>query len=408
MGRNSKPTDCVREIFMQRSTERILTTHTGSLPRPDALEQAMLASLEGGPRDAEELQYLVREATISVIRRQADCGVDVVNDGEVGKPSYATYVEGRLTGFGGESGPMNIQDFSDYPGSERALMTDPGFAHLVRPACTGPVRRRDDADAATAADISLLKEALEGVQVTEAFMTAVSPATISMFLENQHYPDEESYLYALADAMKPEYKAIVDAGLVLQVDCPDLGCAQNMYPGASEDEITRKLPLHVDVLNYALGDLPPDRMRMHVCWGNYDGPHHRDIELRKIVGTVLRARPDGLVLEGANPRHEHEWQVFEDLSLPNGKILMPGVIDSTNNYIEHPELVAQRLVRYANVVGKENVMAASDCGFGTLVGMRATAPSVAWAKMETMARGAELATRELWSGRPREQRPVGG
>jgi 5-methyltetrahydropteroyltriglutamate--homocysteine methyltransferase len=391
---------------MQRSTERVLTTHTGSLPRPDALEQAMLASLEGRAQDAEELQSLVREATIAVIRRQAGCGVDVVNDGEFSKPSYATYVKDRLTGFGGESGPMNIQDLSDYPGAEEGLLTDPGFAHLVRPACTGPVGRRDDADAATAADISLLKEALEGVQVTEAFMTAVSPATISMFLENQHYPDDESYLYALADAMKPEYKAIVDAGLVLQVDCPDLGCGHVMYPGASDEEITRKLPLHVDVLNHALGDLPSDRMRMHVCWGNYDGPHQRDIELRKIVATVLRARPDGLVLEGANPRHEHEWQVFEDLSLPDGKILMPGVIDSTNNYIEHPELVAQRLVRYANVVGRENVMAASDCGFGTLVGMRTTAPSVAWAKLETMAKGAELATRELWSRRPREQQPV--
>jgi 5-methyltetrahydropteroyltriglutamate--homocysteine methyltransferase len=189
---------------MQRSTERVLTTHTGSLPRPDALEQAMLASLEGTAQDADELRSLVREATIEVIRRQADCGIDVVNDGEFGKPSYATYVKDRLTGFGGESGPMNIQDLSDYPGAEQGLLTDPGFAHLVRPACTGPVGRRDDADAATAAEISLLKEGLEGVPVTEAFMTAVSPATISMFLENQYYPDEESYLYALADAMKPE------------------------------------------------------------------------------------------------------------------------------------------------------------------------------------------------------------
>ena len=216
---------------MQRSTERILTTHTGSLPRPDALEQAMFAVMDGKPQDAEGLQSLVREATLDVVRRQSSCGVDILNDGEFGKPSYSTYVTDRLTGFGGESGPMNIQDFSEYPGAEEALLTDPGFTHLVRPACIGPVERRADADAATANDIALLKEGLGGVEVTEAFMTAVSPATITMFLENQYYPDDESYLYALAEAMAPEYKAIVDAGLVLQVDCPDLGCGHVMYPG---------------------------------------------------------------------------------------------------------------------------------------------------------------------------------
>jgi 5-methyltetrahydropteroyltriglutamate--homocysteine methyltransferase len=388
---------------MERSTRRILTTHTGSLPRPEALEQAMLASLEGRPQDPEQLESLVREATREVVARQARCGIDIVNDGEFGKPSYATYVKDRLTGFEGESAPMNLEDFGEYPGSEEPLMADPGFAHLVRPACVGPVQRRPDADAATAKEISLLKEALNGANVAEGFMTAVSPATIAMFLENRHYPDPESYLYALAEAMAPEYKAIVDAGLVLQVDSPDLGCSHVMYPGVALPEIKDRLSMHIEALNHAVAGLPSDRMRMHVCWGNYDGPHHKDVELKEIVEIILRAEPDGLVLEGANPRHEHEWQVFEQVPLPEGKVLMPGVIDSTNNYIEHPELVAQRLVRYANVVGKENVIAATDCGFGTLVGMRATVPSVAWAKLETMVKGAHLASEQLWSAVPQRQ-----
>lgn len=383
---------------MQRSTDRILTTHTGSLPRPEALEQAMLASLEGRAQDSAQLDALVREATLDVVARQARAGVDIVNDGEFGKPSYATYVKDRLTGFDGESGPMNVADFAEYPGSEQTLMADPGFAHLVRPACVAPVGRRPEADQATASEIALLTEALANANVVEGFMTAVSPATIAMFLENRHYPDTESYVFALAEAMAPEYRAIVDAGLVLQIDSPDLGCGHVMYPGTPLDELKGRLSTHIEALNRAVEGLPPDRMRMHVCWGNYDGPHHMDVELAEIVDIILRARPDGLVLEGANPRHEHEWQVFEQVRLPEGKVLVPGVIDSTNNYIEHPELVAQRLVRYANVVGRENVIAGTDCGFGTLVGMRATAPSVAWAKLETLATGARLASQQLWSG----------
>jgi 5-methyltetrahydropteroyltriglutamate--homocysteine methyltransferase len=383
---------------MQRSTSRILTTHTGSLPRPEPLESAMLSELEGKQQDPKRIRALVEEATVEVVARQASCGVDIVNDGEFGKPSYATYVKDRLDGFGGESGPMNIRDFTEYPGAEEQLMSDPGFTHLVRPACVGPVSRRPDADEVAADEIALLKRAIEGVDIAEAFMTAVSPATISMFLENQHYPDTDAYVYALADAMAPEYKAIVDSGLILQIDCPDLGCGHVLYPEMPLENLKRNLSMHIDALNGALGDLPTDRMRMHVCWGNYDGPHHRDVELAEIVEIILRAKPDGLVIEGANPRHEHEWQVFERVPLPEGKVLVPGVIDSTNNYIEHPELVAQRLLRYAGVAGRENVIAGTDCGFGTLVGMRATAPSVAWAKLETMARGAELATRELWSG----------
>lgn len=382
---------------MQRSTERILTTHTGSLPRPDELEEAMLQTLAGRKQsDPDRVAALVREATAGVVRRQAEAGIDIVNDGEYGKPSYSTYVTDRLNGFGGESDPLVIADFADYPGSERSLASDPAYTQMARPACVEPVTRKDDADAAVQTDIALLKGALEGVDVTGAFMTAVSPATISMFMQNKHYPDAESYVSALADVMKPEYRAIIDAGLDLQIDAPDLGCGHVLYAGADHDEVKRNLAMHIEALNAALDGLPPDRMRMHVCWGNYEGPHHYDIEFKEIVDIVLRARPDGLVVEGANPRHEHEWQVWEDVPLPDGKVLMPGVIDSTNNYIEHPELIAQRLVRYAKVVGRENVLGASDCGFATMVGMRGTAPSVAWGKLESLSAGARLATEQLW------------
>jgi 5-methyltetrahydropteroyltriglutamate--homocysteine methyltransferase len=379
---------------MHRSSDRILTTHCGSLPRPARLEQAMLESLEGKAQDPKELETLVREATDEVVRRQAASGVDIVSDGEVGKPSYITYVKDRFEGFGGQSSPMVIQDLMEYPEAVAALMSDPGFSHVQTPACIGPVRVRDS-DAASV-DINLLQEAVKGVDVSGAFMTAVSPATISMFLENQHYPTREEYLYALAGAMKPEYEAIVNAGLVLQVDCPDLGCGHVMFPNAPVDEVKRNIELHVDVLNHALADVPAESVRMHVCWGNYLGPHHRDIELKEIIGTVLRAKAQGVLLEAANPRHEHEWQVFEDVKLPDGKVLIPGVVDVKTNYIEHPEVVAQRIIRYANLVGREQVVAGSDCGFGTLVGQRTTQPSIAWAKLETMARGAEIATRQLW------------
>lgn len=381
---------------MRRSKERILTTHTGSLPRPEKLEKAMLATLEGKAADAGEMESLVREATSEVVRRQAACGVDVVSDGEVSKPGYATYVQDRLTGFGGQPADLVIRDFMDYPEAAAELMTDPGFTHLVHPGCDAPVSRRDSD--ALEKDIARLRQALAGTDVTEAFMTAVSPGTIAMFHENQYYGSQEEYLQALADAMRPEYRAIVEAGFILQVDCPDLAAGHVLSPETGPDEIKRKIGLSLEALDAALEGLPADRMRMHVCWGNYEGPHHTDIPLAEIVGQVLQARPQGLLIEGANPRHEHEWQVFEDVPLPDGKVLIPGVVDTTNNYIEHPELIAQRIGRYAKIVGRENVMAGTDCGFGTFVGLHSTAPSIAWAKLEAMKQGAELATGQLWLG----------
>ena len=378
---------------MHRSTDRILTTHVGSLPRPEALEKAWLAKLEGKQTDAAELAKLSEDAVDVVVRKQVAAGVDIVSDGEVGKPSYATYVGERVSGFDGDSGPMIVGDIAEYPETADVLMADPGFTHMNRLACTGPlsVVKPDAAQH----DIELLTRAATAAG-TDAFMNAVSPATISMFFANQYYPSREDYFAALVDVMRPEYQAIVDAGLTLQIDCPDLGCGHVLYQDKSEDEVLSILPAHVEALNAALDGIPSDRVRMHVCWGNYQGPHHRDVDLRKIVGEILKVRVDGILLEGANPRHDHEWKVWEEVSLPEEKVLIPGVVDTTNNYIEHPELIAQRIQRYASAIGRERVIAGSDCGFATLVGLRTTAPSIAWKKLEAMAEGARIASSRLW------------
>lgn len=378
---------------MQRSTDRILTTHVGSLPRPEELERTMLAKLEGQDVDEHKLDELAREAVREVVRQQVEAGVDIVSDGEVGKPSYSTYVSDRVAGFGGESGTMVVGDIAEYPETAGSLLEDPGFSHMRRPACVGPLSIADP-DAAKR-DIELLVEAASAAGA-DAFMTAVSPATISMFFENQYYPTREEYFAALVEVMRPEYEAIVEAGLTLQIDCPDLGCGHVLYHDKTEDEVLKIIPSHVEALNEALRGIPSDRVRMHVCWGNYQGPHHRDVDLRKIVNEILKVNVDGILLEGANPRHDHEWKIWEEVWLPDDKVLVPGVVDVTNNYIEHPELIAQRIERYASVVGRERVIAGSDCGFATLVGLRATAPSIAWKKLESMAEGARIASSRLW------------
>jgi 5-methyltetrahydropteroyltriglutamate--homocysteine methyltransferase len=376
---------------VQRSEDRILTTHTGSLPRPAALEKAMLARLEG--KDAGSLDQLIADGISEIMAKQKSAGIDIVSDGELGKPTYATYVADRLDGFSGESDPLVPGDVAAYPETAGSVITDPGFTHLQRPACTGPVSARDTS--AVHRDIELVKDAMHG-DLSDVFMTAVSPAAISMFFQNRFYPSQEEYLKALADAMRPEYEAIVSSGITLQVDCPDLGCGHVLYSGKPSEDYKPLLGLHVEALNEALAGLPPENIRAHVCWGNYPGPHHLDIELREIVATALNISASGLLVEAANPRHEHEWQVWEDVPLPDDKVLIPGVIDTTNNYIEHPELVAQRIERYARVVGRERVLAGTDCGFGTFVGLRQTVPTVAWAKLETMAQGARIASSRLW------------
>ena len=376
---------------MKRSTEHVLTTHTGSLPRPPALLEALQRRDHGETEDATLAQQ-VSEAVHDVVRHQAQSGVSVVNDGEAGKIGYSTYVKERLDGFGGEGGlgglPADLVEFPDY--MQRVM----GGLDFEMPACVGPVSYRD-LDAVRA-DIANLKAAVATADVEDAFMTAASPGVISVFLQNQYYPSHEEYIGALADVMKAEYDEIHRAGLVLQLDCPDLAMTWHMNTDESLEEFRRRAKLHVEAINHATRDIPGDDMRMHLCWGNYEGPHHHDIPLRDIIDIVLEARPAAISFEAANPRHAHEWTVFEDIKLPEGKALIPGVLDSTTNYVEHPELISQRLVRYAELVGRENVIAGSDCGFATFANFLAIDPGITWAKLHAMADGARLASERLW------------
>jgi 5-methyltetrahydropteroyltriglutamate--homocysteine methyltransferase len=380
---------------MKRSTERFLTTHTGSLPRPDDLVRAMYAKEEGVPVDAPALAARIASAVEEVVRKQADAGVDIINDGEMSKPSYATYIKDRLSGFGGAGNTFVYQDLVAFPNLAKRVFGDPGRSRRKTPACNAAIGVRD-AQAARS-DVEHLGAALSTVEAQEGFLTAASPGVVSLFFRNEHYPDDEAYLYAIAEAMRHEYETIANAGIVLQIDCPDLGMGRHIqYADLSLGEWRRKAQLHVEALNHATANIPSDRMRMHLCWGNYEGPHHCDVPLADVIDIAFRARPSALAIEAANPRHAHEWKLFEKVKLPDGKLLIPGVIESKSNFIEHPELIAQRIGRYAKLVGRENVMAGSDCGFGTWVGQAAVDPDVVWAKMAAMAEGARIATREFW------------
>ena len=380
---------------MKRSTDRILTTHTGSLPRPADLLPLIAAADSGKQSDLKQMQARVRSAVAEVVRKQIEAGVDIVNDGEAGKPSYATYVKDRLTGFHGEADVMAIGDLADYPEFGERFARLGVLDALKRPACTEAITYRDRD--AVARDLANLKDAVAAAHPAEAFMSAASPGVISIFLGNHYYKSHEAYLAALADAMKTEYAAIHQAGLILQVDCPDFAMGRHIqFPDASVAEFRNQLELHVEALNHALAGIPEDRVRIHLCWGNYEGPHHRDVPLRDIIDIVFKARAAGISYEGANPRHEHEWAVFKEVKLPSGKLLIPGVIDSTNNYIEHPELVAQRLCNLAGVVGRENVIAGSDCGFATAAAYSPVDPKITWAKFRSMAEGAKIASQRLW------------
>jgi len=376
---------------MKQSTEEILTTHTGSLPRPSALLDALQQRDRGGSESAT-LGEQVRDAVADVVQRQARAGISVVNDGEASKIGYSTYVKERLDGFGGEGGlagmPADLGEFPEY--MQRVM----GGLDFAMPACIGPVSYRDLEAVRT--DVANLKAAVADAGVKDAFMTAASPGVISVFLPNQHYPSHEEYIGVLADVMKAEYDEIHRAGLVLQLDCPDLAMTRHMTSDESLEEFRGRAKLHVEAINHATRDIPADDMRMHLCWGNYEGPHHHDMPLRDIIDIVFEAKPAAISFEAANPRHEHEWTVFDDVKLPEGKALIPGVIDSTTNYIEHPELVAQRIVRYAQRVGRENVIAGSDCGFATFASLLAIDPGITWAKLRAMADGAKLASTELW------------
>jgi 5-methyltetrahydropteroyltriglutamate--homocysteine methyltransferase len=322
-----------------------------------------------------------------------EAGVDVVNDGEQGKVGYSTYVRHRLTGFGGRQVLQPRSDWADFP---QAAARAERRSTVARPSCDGPIEWRDRD--AVHKDLANLRAALAGTAATEAFMTAASPGVIAHFLRNEHYPSREAYLARLVDVMKEEYDAIHRAGFVLQVDCPDLAMSRHLaFPELTDAEFLKIAEGNVEALNHALRDIPPEAMRLHLCWGNYEGPHHRDIPLEKVLPVVLRARPQALSFEGANPRHEHEWIVFRQVKLPDDRLIIPGVVDTTTNFIEHPELVTQRIVRYAEVVGRERVLAGSDCGFATFArSAPVIEPEIAWAKIAAMTEGARLASGRLW------------
>ncbi|MGA7974867.1 MAG: cobalamin-independent methionine synthase II family protein [Pseudolabrys sp.] len=380
---------------MQRSTDRFLTTHTGSLPRPDDLIQMMYAKEEGVPVEPHALAARIREAVSEVVKKQADAGIDLINDGEMSKPSYATYVKDRLNGFGGTGNTFVYQDVHEFPALEKKVFGDPGRSRRKTPACNAPISVRDKQ--APQADVDNLTAALKSVKAAGGFMSAASPGVVSLFFRNDHYKDFETYIYAIAEAMRHEYETVTKAGIVLQIDCPDLGMGRHIqYADLSLEEFRKRAELHVEALNHAVANIPVEQLRMHLCWGNYEGPHHHDVPLANVIDIVFEAKPCAISFEAANPRHAHEWTVFETVKLPEGKVVIPGVIESKSNFIEHPELIAQRISHYANLVGRENVIAGSDCGFGTWVGQAAVDPDVVFAKFRAMREGADIATKRFW------------
>lgn len=393
MGCSTVPDQGVRPV--QRSLDRFLTTHTGSLPRPDDLIRMMYAKEEGVPVDPAALNARVRTAVAEVVKKQTDAGVDLVNDGEMSKPSYATYVKDRLAGFGGTGNTFVYQDLSEFPRLEKRVFGDPGRSRRKTPACNAPISVRDAQ--APQVDADNLRAAVNEVKVAGGFMSAASPGVVSLFFRNDHYKDFESYIYAIADAMRREYETVAKAGFVLQIDCPDLAMGRHIqYADLSLSDFRKRARLHIEALNHAVVNIPAEQLRMHLCWGNYEGPHHRDVPLADIIDIVFTAKPDAISLEAANPRHAHEWMIFEKVKLPDGKVLIPGVIESKSNFIEHPELIAHRIGRYAKLVGRENVIAGSDCGYGTWVGQAAVDSDVVFAKFKAMAEGAALASRQFW------------
>ncbi len=384
---------------MRTSTERILTTHVGSMPRAQPVVD-LLAKKEGGePYDAAEFDRVIAAAVRDTVAIQHTCGIDVVSDGEQGKPSYATYIKDRLSGFSGHGKAMRGADLDEFPGYLAKLMARrTGAVRLARPCCTGPVAVKDRAPLEAA--LRHFRTALDRAGIDEGFMNAASPGVIAVFQPDQHYGSHAAYLDALATAMRDEYAAIIAAGFILQVDCPDLAMGRHIaFKHASDNEFLAHAERQVEALNAALAGLPADRMRMHLCWGNYEGPHHRDIPLEKLFAIVMKAKPQALLFEAANPRHAHEWCVFAErkCEIPGDKILIPGVISSTSNYIEHPEWIAQRIRTFADIVGRERVMAGADCGFSTFAGDGMVDTEICFAKLASMAAGARIASQHLWA-----------
>ncbi len=379
---------------MRLSTDRILTTHVGSLPRNQAVVDLIFAQEKGEAVDAAQFGETMASAVEEVVCRQVAAGIDVVSDGEMSKISYATYIKDRFTGFDGDSPRRTPADLLEFPSFMKKLSSGGGTPTYRRPCCVGPIRVKSMQPLND--DIAHVKAAASKAGAEEIFMNSASPGVIALFQPNQHYATEDAYLEALAEAMAHEYKQIVDAGIILQLDSPDLGLGRHMmYRDLDEAAYLNRIEKHVEALNAALHTIPADRVRMHVCWGNYEGPHHKDIALETIFPIVMKAKPQGLLFETSNPRHAHEWEVFRDLKrmIPDDKVLIPGVLDSTTNFIEHPRLVAQRLGRFIEIVGRERVIAGTDCGFGTFAGFGVVDPEIVYAKFEAMRDGAALASK---------------
>jgi len=385
---------------MKLSTDRILTTHVGSLPRPKPLTELLLAKDRGEPYDRAEFERSTAAAVAAIVRRQVEAGVDIVDDGELSKPGYSTYIVDRLSGFAGRSERVPPLDTRDYPNFNAAMARMTGAQPLRRAPCIAAVTLKDRAPFER--DIANLRAAMTGSAAAEAFMTSASPGLVTAFQPNQYYPTHQAYVEAVGAAMQEEYEAIAAAGFVLQLDCPDLAMAHHTsFQDLSEADFLKRARLHVEVLNRAVRNIPAEQMRIHICWGNYEGPHDHDIPLAKVLPILLKAKPMALVIEAANPRHEHEWAIWRETPLPDDKILIPGVLDTSTNYVEHPELVAERIERFASAVGRERVIAGTDCGFGTFAGFGKLDPDISFKKLEAMAEGAAIASKRLWQKRTR-------
>jgi 5-methyltetrahydropteroyltriglutamate--homocysteine methyltransferase len=389
---------------MKTSTDRILTTHTGSLPRPKPLIDLILRREKGEPVDPKTFEAEVIKATDGIVAQQVAAGIDVVSDGEMSKPSYTTYIRHRVTGIepdprAAEKG-VNImigRDMLAHPDFSDSRRT---FSAVAFPGCVGELRYKDRS--ALDQDLARLKAAAAKSNPAEVFMTAPSPGILTRFIINLHYPTEEAYIDALAEVLKVEYRAIVEAGFLLQIDCPDLGsCRNNQYRDLTDDEFRNKIAeRNIAALNGAIEGLPADRIRLHICWGNYEGPHTHDLPVTKIIDIAFKARVQAFSIEAANPRHDHEWEDLKEMKIPDDRILIPGVIDSTTSFVEHPRLVAQRIGRYAQVVDRERLIAGVDCGFGTAVRAEPmVVDSIVWAKLRALSEGAAIASRGLWGAK---------
>lgn len=380
---------------MKQSTDRILTTHVGSLPRPQDVTDGVFAIERDEPIDVVTHEANVRRAVDDVVARQVASGVDVVSDGEMGKISYATYIKYRISGFDGDSPRNPPADLEEYPGFLQRQAQSGGTPSYKRPKCVGPVQPTNAEPCRI--DCDNMRAAVVRSKPVDAFLNAASPGVIALFQPNEYYPSHEEYLLALAEAMRPEYEAIVAAGFNLQLDSPDLGLGRHMmFKGKSDEEYLALVNLHVEALNHAVANIPADRMRLHVCWGNYEGPHTHDAPLTQVMPVALKARPQALLFEQANPRHAHEWADVANMNIPDDKILVPGVIDSTTHFVEHPRLIAERILKFARIVGRERVMAGTDCGFSTFAGFAGIDTEIVYAKFRSLAEGAEIASRELW------------